>query len=160
MNRGQTSFADIKKQLSSLQTDNARSGSTIEVSLMSLKQHMTQSLQDNIQSRDAEIRALHTELNSQGQLLAARVAAEAETQNARTNLEAKYSKLVDSYERLSTAMADEARPMEVLQQLLGILRGLDKRFDQEQSHVLDQDLLKLALKEQTTQIMVRCHSDR
>lgn len=160
MNRGQTSFADIKKQLSSLQTDNARSGSTIEVSLMSLKQHMTQSLQDNIQSRDAEIRALHTELNSQGQLLAARVAAEAETQNARTNLEAKYSKLVESYERLSTAMADEDRPMEVLQQLLGILRGLDKRFDQEQSHVLDQDLLKLALKEQTTQIMVRCHSDR
>lgn len=160
MSRGHTSFADIKEQLSSLQTDNARSGSTIEVSLMGLKQHMTQSLQDNIQSRDEEIRALHIELNSQGQLLAARVAAEAETQNARTDLEAKYSKLVESYERLSTAMADEDRPMEVLQQLLGILRGLDKRFDQEQSHVLDQDLLKLALKEQTTQIMVRCHSDR
>lgn len=160
MSRGHTSFADIKEQLSSLQTDNARSGSTIEVSLMGLKQHMTQSLQDNIQSRDEEIRALHIELNSQGQLLAARVAAEAETQNARTDLEAKYSKLVESYERLSTAMADEDRPMEVLQQLLGILRGLDKRFDQEQSHLLDQDSLKLALKEQTTQIMVRCHSDR
>lgn len=160
MSRGQTSFANIKEQLSSLQTDTARSGSTIEVSLMGLKQHMTQSLQDNIRSRDAEIRALHTELNSQGQLLAARVAAEAETQNARTDLEAKYSKLVESYERLSTAMADEDRPMEVLQQLLGILRGLDKRFDQEQSHLLDQDSLKLALKEQTTQIMVSCHSDR